>query len=106
MPEIFRVIDPRGNTIVCTDKVWSEHILANRPWMKGWEKKIIAVLTNPFAIYDDGNAQVYYKRHTNPSYYYIKVVVKFNGKSGNVITAYPCDHGKSGEKLIWPGSSD
>jgi hypothetical protein len=109
MPKIFEVNDPRGYTVVCSEEIWNSHILANRPFMKGWEDDVKSAIENPtFGIYQDANHQerhIYYRLHAGRQRY-IKVVVKFDADNfGDVITAFPTDSMKAGEKLIWTKSS-
>lgn len=109
MPIIFEVTDPRGYTVVCSDEIWNSHILANRPFMKGREEEVKATIQSPsFGIYQDANRQerqIYYRRYTGKQRY-MKVVVAFiDEDSGTVITAFPTDAMKTGEKLIWTKSS-
>ncbi len=107
MPNVFEAVDPRGYQIICTDDGW-QHILGNRPWMKGWEEVIKAALENPtMGIYQDADfsdRQIYYVLRST-GVRYLKVVVKITGsEKGEVVTAFPTYTPKAGEKLIWPTS--
>lgn len=109
MPDIFDVTDPRGYRVICSEATWQSHILANRPFMQGWEDEVQAAVENPtFGIYQDAShpeRHIYYRLNTKKPRY-IKVVVHFDDEhSGNVITAFPTDSMKAGEKLIWTKSS-
>jgi hypothetical protein len=110
MSDIFATTDPRGFTVVCSDEVWKWHILSNRPFMQGWEAEVEAAIQQPtFGIFQDANRperNIYYRRSEGKQRY-IKVVVEFTTEhSGTVITAFPTDSMKAGEKLIWTRSSD
>ena len=91
---------------MCTKKRWTDHILVNRPWMAGWESDLITAIERPtYGIYQDNqveNRHVYYRLHEGKNRY-LKVVVEFDEDNvGSVITAFPTDSPKVGEKLIWP----
>lgn len=109
MSNRFEVVDPRGRKVTCTDECWQGHILAARPWMAGWENEVQSAIQHPtFGIYHDATHEsrhLYYRLRTNRRQY-IKVVVDFGeAETGTVITAFPTDSPKSGEKLLWPESS-
>lgn len=110
MSIVFEVTDPRGRNVVCTEDSWNEHILSNRPWMRGWEDLVKDTIQNPYmGIFEDSdfnNRHIYYSRQQGRERY-LKVVVQFDeNETGSVITAYTTDSPKRGEKLIWPKSSD
>jgi hypothetical protein len=71
--ELFRVTDPLGRVIRCTQETWIGHVLHQRAWMAGRRQ------------------------------YLLKVVVQINAntKTGEVITAHPATKGQRGEKLRW-----
>jgi hypothetical protein len=105
----FKVNDPRGREVICTVECWDGHILAQRPFMSGWEDRVIAAISNPtigiFQDVDYPNRHVFYRRQNRPRY--IKVVVAImEHEADKVITAFPADSMKPGEKLIWPQSKD
>ena len=109
MPNVFEVTDPRGRKVVCTEECWDWHILNARPWMEGWEGRVSEAIEKPTFIGQDvrkQNRQVYYRLRRREMRY-IKVVVEFEGEElGTVITAFPADSPKRGERLIWPEPSD
>lgn len=110
METIFTIKDPRGFTVECDSNCWNRHILAKRPWMAGWEDRVIATISNPIygLIFEDSHFKdrnVYYRKQ--PDYgTYLKVVVRYSedGK-GTVVTAHPVDSMKQGEKWVWPTSN-
>lgn len=109
MPNRFEAVDPRGYAVICTDEVWKWHILSNRPFMEGWENEVKAAIEQPtFGIFQDAHRQhrhIYY-RLSEGKQRYMKVVVEFSAdNSGNVITAFPTDSMKAGEKLLWTRSN-
>ena len=108
MDVVFDVTDPRGKQVICTQDCWNNHILEARSWMDGWEEYVAKAIEKPtFGIYEDANRperNIYYLLHTKRDRY-IKVVVSFdNEDKGVVITAFPSDNMKAGEKLIWTAS--
>src|SRR5438552_2226005 len=109
MSNLFEVTDPRDRTVICTEACWNDHILGSRPFMRGWEQEIIDAIEHPtIGIFQDADRvdrHIYYRRRTKQPRY-IKVVVSFSQSDiGTVITAFPTDSPKSGEKLIWPKSN-
>ncbi|MEP7291481.1 MAG: hypothetical protein ABI835_06840 [Chloroflexota bacterium] len=102
MANIFETKDPRGFKVVCSEEQWNDHILANHSDMEGLEQKVKEAIERPtMGIFEDArhsDRKIYYRKQ--PKKFYIKVVVAFEGDSGFVITAFPTDSGKSGEKLI------
>lgn len=90
----------------CTEETWDNHVLSNHPIMYGQEEDVRAAIQGPsIGIFRDAqfeDREVYYRRKGTR---YTKVVVRFDGNVGTVITAFETDSAKSGEKLIWPTSS-
>ncbi len=107
MANVFEATDPRGRRVTCTDETWDNHILTGHPIMEGQEGDVQAAIQKPtIGIFRDAHfedREVYYllKRRT-----YVKVVVRFDGDVGTVITAFETDSPKRGERMIWPVSSD
>jgi hypothetical protein len=106
MPNVFEITDPRGRKVVCTEDRWKWHILSSHPWMTGWESEVMAAIQTPtIGIYQDAeseNRHIYYMLPEGRKRY-IKVVVDFDDQAvGTVITAFPTDSPKPGERLIWP----
>lgn len=108
MEVVFEVVDPRGKQVICTEYCWIDHILSNRPFMVGLESEVKVTIQKPtFGIYEDANRaerNIYYRLFSGKERY-MKVVVSFSDKDGTVITAFPTNNMKSGEKLIWTASS-
>lgn len=110
MTILFEVNDPRGYRVVCTQETWEKHVLEQRPFMDGWENFVKSAIENPdIGIYQSvsrPNREIYYgKLYSSPRY--IRIVVEFNDdRTGKVITAFPSDSGKTGERLTWPQSND
>jgi hypothetical protein len=107
MDIIFEATDPRGYRVICTKELWHNKILAKRPFMAGWEERVRRAIEDPsLPICQDvsqHDRHIYYRLLDKAGIRYIKVVVAFQTEeSGKVISAFPCDSGKSGEKPIWP----
>jgi hypothetical protein len=109
MSNVFETDDPRGLHIFCTDDRWQNHILVARPWMRGWEADVREALLHPKWIcsdadFDDRNNYYYFPGKKGR---YLKVVIRLRSKLlGEVVTAYPSDSGKAGERILWMPSSD
>jgi hypothetical protein len=108
MTDLFQVDDPTGKSVVCSVETWEQHVLANRPWMAGWEDRVRKTIENPtYGIYEDAahpKRRIYYSMHSSKTRY-LKVVVQFDAASGILITAFPTNDMKAGEYLIWPTSN-
>jgi hypothetical protein len=111
MANSIEVDDCRGYKVVCSEENWCDKILGSRPWMKGWENIVGDAVHNPMFICTDSNKpnkrQVYYELHQYKQNKYIKVIAVFNSENvGQIISAFPTDSGKDGEKVIWMPSRD
>ena len=105
MANIFEVIDPRGFKVICTEEQWNNHIIGKRAWMKGWEQEIQKIISEPLMICQDPDFEdrnVYYRRPSRRRLYLKAIVLITKDLNGFIISAFPCDSCKSGEKLIWP----
>ncbi len=98
------VTDPRGKSISCSEECWNIHIVGARPWMYEWEDRVKQSLISPDLIFQDvdfPDRHCYYYLEPKKKKY-MKVVVQFESdKMGKVITAFPSDSIKNGEKLLW-----
>jgi hypothetical protein len=103
MTNKFETVDPKGRKVTCTEDQWNNHILTNHSDMAGQEKNVQKAIEDPsMGIFSDAkhaNRNIYYRKPPKKNYY-IKVVVEFDGDHGFVITAFPADSGKQGEKLL------
>lgn len=108
MAVLFQTKDPQERTIVCTEERWNDHVLSQRPWMEFWVDDVKLAVEKPIYICsaaDNDKREVFYYIPA-PTSKYLRVVVQFDSDQGEVITAYPTDSGKPGEKMIWPTSSN
>ncbi|MCJ7623954.1 MAG: hypothetical protein MUO76_10660 [Anaerolineaceae bacterium] len=105
MSNIFEVVDPQGRTIYCTEDQWAQHVLSRRSWMRNKENVVAKAVENPKFIcqdVDEEDRQIYYYFPYSKNNLYMKVVVRFNKEDlGEVITAFPTDSCKPGEKVLW-----
>jgi hypothetical protein len=105
MTILFKVIDPRGNTITCSNEQWQYHVIQNKPFMQPYLAEVKSTLQNPDFICQDAEhqkRQCYYARKIRAKLY-IKVIVDFKtDKDAELITAFLADNGKKGEIVIWP----
>jgi uncharacterized membrane protein len=107
---IFEITDCRGMTISCSERNWYGKILGSRPFMETWLPIVMKAIRNPHFICKDSvkeNRNVYYMFHQFDDNKYIKIVVRFGSNNrGTVISAFPTDHGKEGETVIWTRSNN
>lgn len=103
MPILFETTDPEGTKVICTEAQWNEHVVDRHQYMNGKDKQAKETIEQPDAIYKDEkhlDRNVYYRKQPNKKFY-LKVVVRIAGGVGEVITAFPADKLKAGEKIIW-----
>lgn len=101
MSNIIDATDPRGRRVVCSKACWHGHILIKHPFMFSWLKRLHKAIEEPIAIFKDsdfGDREVYYHLTKKK---YVKVVVRFEGDKGEVVTAFLTDSPKPGETLLW-----
>jgi hypothetical protein len=109
MANIVTVTDPRGIKIVLSDDTWNKHILKRHPELKDKINDVIDTLENPTYICLDPleiNNHIYYSFliARNSGKWYLKVLAEVQNNYGRVLSAFYVANGKSGEKMIWPGS--
>ena len=103
MAEKFKVTDPRGREITCSDECWDGHVVKAKPRMAHQEGTVKGALEEPDGIAQDvdfRDRQCYYKLLPHKKCY-MKVVVELENDHGKVITAFLADSPKRGEKFIW-----
>lgn len=105
MTILFEATDPRGWRVICTEKQWTEHVLAfHEEQMEGCEAEVKKTIESPMygIIYSDKedlSRCIYYSRRSTTTY--LKVVVAYDQQAGFLITAFPIHEMKSGEFPIW-----
>lgn len=96
---LWKIITPLNVKIRTTKQYWDYLINVKHRVMKGKQKIVKEVLSNPDEIRKsktDKNVFLYYKKIDR----LYCVIVRHEGKKGLLITAYPVDKVKEGE-IIW-----
>jgi hypothetical protein len=91
MSVVFDVLDPKGRRVICSDECWTFHILDHHPEIENYLDEIQKAIQAPdlpiATDRDRVDRNVYYGRlQGNPRY--IKVVVDFKEKLGEVIQRF------------------
>jgi hypothetical protein len=99
---LFKARTPLGFTVRVTRSQWTVITTIKHPVMAGCEAEVRIVLEEPEEIRrskSDANVYLFYRsRHTRR---WVCAVTKREDGSGFLITAYPTDAIKEGER-IWP----
>ena len=99
---LFKARTPLGFTVRVTRSQWTVITTIKHPVMAGCEEEVRIVLEEPGEIRrskNDANVYLFYRsRHTRR---WVCAVTKHEDGSGFLITAYPTDAIKEGER-IWP----
>ncbi len=96
-----------GREIVLMDDVWYGKILVQRPQLATALDAVERTLSDPDQVNDDktfANREVFYRRSLLPPPYgwkLLKVVVRFAGAEGRVITAFPAFNVNPDERYRW-----
>ncbi|PIW63345.1 MAG: hypothetical protein COW13_01960 [Candidatus Omnitrophica bacterium CG12_big_fil_rev_8_21_14_0_65_50_5] len=99
---LFDVVTPLGFHVRVTRSYWQVIVSIKHPVMEGHEKDVRAALEHPEEIRRskaDATVYLFYKTQRKDRWV-CAVSKKLNGE-GFLITAYPTDSIKAGEKL-WP----
>ena len=99
---LFGARTPLGFTVRVTRAYWTVITTIKHPAMAGGESEVRAVLETPEQIRrskTDGNVYLFYRSRRNRRW--VCAVSKQEGLFGLLITAYPTDAIKEGEK-VWP----
>ena len=113
MTDLLRCHDRWGREVRLTEACWHDHILPQRKVLRGLESRVAVVLADPYRVMSDATSAVrecFYRHGVIPGYdrLLLKVVVEFRpmtrpeGIIGSVVTAYPTDRFKRGERQLWP----
>jgi hypothetical protein len=104
MTDHFSTDDPRGRTIICTERNWGNHIEKRHSDLVSYETETLETISRPDFIFKDtdfSTREVYYLKYAEKKMF-LKVVVQFTSpKIGEVVTAYFVAGIKTGEKQIW-----
>jgi len=108
MPNHIECVDPRGIRVVCTEKIWTQKILASHGDLTGCEHLVRLTIEKPRFnfIFQDAkqpSRNMYYGLFAE-SPFYLKVVVELDqsGTRARVVSAYRTSNTKRTEVLIWP----
>ena len=99
---LFEAHTPLGFTVRVTRSYWEIITTIKHPIMAGCQEEVRAVLETPEEIRrskNDDNVYLFYRSRRNRRW--VCAVSKQQGRTGFLITAYPTDAIKEGEK-IWP----
>ena len=99
---LFTVTTRLSFDVRVTDRQWQKIILEKHPVMAGREGDVRAVLSDPEEVRQskrDSKVFLFYRRE-RPGRWLSVVVKKGDNKDGFLVTAYPTDAIKEGER-IW-----
>ncbi len=99
---LFEASTPLGFTVRVTKQYWNIIITVKHPVMAGCEEEVRETLETPEEIRrskSDENVYLFY--HSRRKRRWVCAVSKQEGHTGFLVTAYPTDAIKEGEK-IWP----
>ena len=99
---LFEVLTPLGFRVHVTRRHWQLIVSVKHPVMQGQEQKVRHTLTHPEEIrLSRSDPAVYLFYTTEHIGRWVCAVAKRENNEGFLITAYPTDAIKEGEK-IWP----
>jgi hypothetical protein len=99
---LFEVLTPLGFWVRVTERYWDLIVSVKHPIMQGQEEKVKQTLTRPEEIrLSRSDSAVYLFYTTEKVGRWVCAVAKRENDTGFLITAYPTDAIKEGEK-IWP----
>jgi len=99
---LFEVLTPLGFYVRVSRSYWNVIITVKHPAMAGHEKEVKSTLRNPEEIRrskTDSSVYLFYKAQRKSRW--VCAVTKRGEGEGFLVTAYPTDAVKIGEK-IWP----
>lgn len=99
---LFDVLTPLGFRVRVSRSYWNIIISVKHPVMKGHEKEVKNTLQDPEEIRrskTDASVYLFYK--TQRKGRWVCAVSKLRNREGFLVTAYPTDSIKVGEK-VWP----
>lgn len=103
MELIFEVETPLGFVVRCSWRYWTFIVAEKHPVMKGHEREVELALVDPDEIRrsrQDENVFLFYRGKTPR---WLCAVTRRNDKEGFLITAYPTDAIKAGDR-VWTRS--
>lgn len=113
MANRIETVDYNGNTVICTNNQWYNHVIKNHAIMARNQSAVEDTIQFPDKVYSsDSNPRrsVFFKNSTLATYgtkYKTKVIVEYSSvDSGEVVTAFPVKDEKGGIKdVIYPEQS-
>lgn len=97
---LFEVATPLGFSVRTTADYWSL-LEAKHPKLRGRAQDVAQVLAHPDQIYQSRQDRAVFLYHRTDQRRLLCAVVKRLDGKGFLITAYPCDTIKEGDR-IWP----
>lgn len=115
MAVVLRCRDWMGREVILTEECWEGKILRDHVILRGLDWCVQVVLEDPYRVRSDAlnpGRECLYRHRTLPAMpdKLLKVVVEYRASGpdgvvvGSVVTAYPTDRFKDGERQIWPAS--
>jgi len=99
---LFEVLTPLGFWVHVTQRYWQLIVTVKHPVMQGQEERVKQALTHPEEIRLSRHDPTVYLFYTTEQVgRWVCAVAKRENNEGFLITAYPTDAIKEGEK-IWP----
>jgi len=104
---LFVATDRWSRTIHCTKVQWRDHVCSHHPHLVDWGEYARQTIEDPDAVLFDAHhkdCESFYRSGMLPGVYwqfYLKVVVRFEDHSGQVVTAYVTDRYKAEERIKW-----
>jgi hypothetical protein len=99
---LFEVVTPLGFSVRTTVDYWSL-LEAKHPKLRGQAHDVAQVLAHPDQVYQSRQDRAVFLCYRTAQRRLLCAVVKRLDEEGFLITAYPCDKIKEGDK-IWPTS--
>jgi hypothetical protein len=106
----FTVIDKFGNTVNATDQCWNQHILPQRPHLRGEEQRVMDAISDPEKILE-GNTpdakEFWGKADPGKGFQWggvrvVGVVKYLSAGSGILLTAYTTSGSIARGRQLWP----
>ncbi len=100
---LFEVLTPLGFTVHCTDAYWRFIVSVKHPVLTGQDNDIQRVLIDPDQVRQSRKDSRVFLFYRGDAPRWLCAVVKREGDSAFLVTAYPTDSIKAGE-AIWTKS--
>jgi len=92
---IFKTTDIFDREVVLEKSTWDNHVVDGHPEMCGNENAVKCTVEGPEFVYESDshtNRDVFFARQENSTHpkLYTKVIVEYNGNTGEVVTSWFC----------------